>query len=106
MRLKGIALLIVFFCCGLQQAAARPGSYQDLDTASQELADIQRVIEAALPDIEASLKTNSSFKPFAMTIMANDSIAEIEVRDSTGKGYTEDDLKEELSIGALKETTK
>jgi hypothetical protein len=102
MRFTGIVLSLVLLCCSVPQAAAHTGGYQDFDTASEELADMQRVIEAAMPDIESLLKTNSSFKPFAVTILANDSIAEIEVKDSTGKGYTEDDLKEELSIGALK----
>ncbi len=102
MRFTGIALFFVLFCCALQSVAAGNRSYQDFDTASQELADIQKVIETALPDIESSLKTRGSFKPFAVVLLANDSIAAIEVKDSTDKGYTEEDLKEELTIGALK----
>lgn len=99
MRSKGLVLFFLIFCCSLQKVAAK--GYQDYDTASEELADIQRAIESALPDIETALKTKGSFKPFAVVVLANDSIAEIEVTDSVKTTYTEDDLKEELSIDAL-----
>lgn len=97
--------LFIFFSYspGYAQTA---GTYPAYDTTAQELADIQRLIDATLPDVEAVLKKKGSFKPFATVILANDSIAEIDVKDSTKAGYTEDDLKEELSIGALKGTYK
>ncbi len=102
MYYKGLALFFLAFYCCLQQAAAAPKTYQEYDTTAQELKDIQRVVDETLPDIEALLKKNGTFKPFAVVILANDSLAEIAVNDTAKAGYTEDDLKEELSIGALK----
>lgn len=91
-------LLLLLVCCSF---AARSNG-QEYDTAAAELDDIQRVVEATLPDIETMLSEKGNFRPFAMVILANDSIAEISVPDSVKNTYTEDDLKEELSIGALK----
>jgi len=80
---------------------AQEPQYPAYDTAAEELGDIQRVIDATLPDIETMLKKKGTFRPFATVILLNDSIADIDVKDSA-KSYTEDDLKEELSIDALK----
>lgn len=102
MYFRGLALFLLTFYCCLQQAAAARKGYPDYDTTAQELKDIQRVVNETLPDVEALLKKTGSFKPFAVVILANDSLAEIAVKDTAKTGYTEEDLKEELSIGALK----
>jgi hypothetical protein len=94
-----LLVLIIFTFTG--SAKAQDNNYPQYDTAAPELLDVQRVINATLPDIETMLKQKGTFKPFATVILANDSIADIAVSDPT-KTYTADDLKEELSIGALK----
>lgn len=93
-------IVLSLLCAGNTLHAQEP-QYPAYDTTAEELSDIQRVIDATLPDIEAMLKKKGAFSPFATVILANDSIADIAVKDST-RSYTEDELKEELSIGALK----
>jgi hypothetical protein len=100
MKLKVIPFFLLFLVF-LNPAKAQ-NNYPEYDTASPELEDVQRVINASLPDIEVQLKQKCTFKPFASIILANDSIADIAVADTAKKTYTADDLKEELSIGALK----
>ncbi|WP_162903347.1 hypothetical protein [Taibaiella koreensis] len=95
---RAALLLLLFSPAALH---AQEPQYPAYDTTAEELADIQRVIDATLPDVEAMLKKKGSFLPFATVILANDSIADIAVKDSA-KAYTADDLKEELSIDALK----
>jgi chlorite dismutase len=99
MNVKVISLVFLFLAVF---AKAKAQSYPEYDTASPELNDIQQVINEALPDIETKLKLKGTFKPFATVILANDSIADIAITDTTKKAYTANDLKEELSIGALK----
>lgn len=99
MNVKVLSLVFVFLVVFTQSKAQN--TYPEYDTASPELNDIQRVINETLPDIEMMLKQRATFLPFASVILANDSIADITITD-TGKTYTVDDLKEELSIGALK----
>lgn len=95
-RLFAITIILFVFA---QKTTAQ--NYPAYDTASEELIDIQRLVNNTLPDIEAMLVAKRAFKPFASVILANDSIADIEVA-KTKADYSEDDLKEELSIGALK----
>lgn len=99
MNVKVISLVFIFLAVF---ANAKAQNYPEYDTASPELNDIQQVINETLPDIELKLKQKGTFKPFATVILANDSIADIAITDTTKKTYTADDLKEELSIGALK----
>ena len=100
MNVKVISLILIFLAVFTKAEAQN--NYPEYDTASPELEDVQRVINASLPDIEVLLKQKGTFKPFASVILANDSIADIAVADTAKKTYTADDLKEELSIGALK----
>jgi chlorite dismutase len=100
MNVKVISLVLIFLAVFTQAKAQN--TYPEYDTASPELNDIQRVINETLPDIEMMLKQKGTFKPFASVILANDSIADIAITDTAKKTYTVDDLKEELSIGALK----
>jgi len=101
MHFKIITFILLLLACGITSRAQGNG-YPEYDTASPGLLDIQRVIDASLPDVEAMLKKKNSFLPFATVILANDSLADISIKDSTKTVYTADDLKEELSIGALK----
>lgn len=100
MNVKVISFVLIFLAVFTQAKAQN--NYPEYDTASPELNDIQRVINETLPDIEMMLKQKGTFKPFASVILANDSIADIAITDTAKKTYTTDDLKEELSIGALK----
>jgi|GEM_PF-1001030 len=100
MRLYQKLLLLLLLFGPLTLAAQQ--SYPEYDTSAGQLQDIQRLVDATLPDIEAMLKQSGSFRPFASVILANDSIAEITVSDPSKTGYTPDELKEELSIDALK----
>lgn len=81
---------------------AQGNKYPPYDSTAPELTDIQRVLNATLPDIEMLLRQKGTFRPFASVILANDSLADISIQDTTGKEYSADELKEELSIGALK----
>lgn len=99
MNVKVISLVFIFLAVF---AKANAQNYPEYDTASPELNDIQQVINETLPDIELVLKQKGTFKPFATAILANDSIADIAITDTAKKTYTADDLKEELSIGALR----
>lgn len=100
MKTKVFLFVLTLFTFA-HNARAQDNNYPQYDTAAPELIDVQRVINNTLPDIEAMLKQKGTFKPFATVIMANDSIADIAVADPK-KTYTTDELKEELSIGALK----
>jgi hypothetical protein len=92
--------LLLFFAC--KPCTAQENNYPAYDTTSPQLNDIQRVIDATLPDIETMLKQKGSFTPFATVTLANDSLADIAIKDPLKKAPTADDLKEELSINALK----
>lgn len=101
--LKGIILSIIcilFFSCS--------GNAQEYDTdedLSAELADIQRIIDATMPEIEEMLKKGERIKPFATVILSrNDSLADITVPYTTP--VTVGMLKEEISIEALRGTYK
>jgi hypothetical protein len=100
MNVKVISLVFIFLAVFTKAKAQN--NYPEYDTASPELNDIQQVISETLPDIELMLKQKGTFKPFATVILANDSIADIAIADTAKKIHTAAELKEELSINALK----
>src|SRR5690349_16626671 len=95
-------LILLLFICNFNYTQLSAQNYPEYDTASPELTDIQRVIDATLPDIEIMLKQKGTFAPFASVILANDSLADIALKDPSKKAPTADELKEDLSINALK----
>lgn len=101
-HLKRLIVLLSICCLSYHPATAQDNHYPEYDNTSPELIDIQRVIDATLPDIEVMLKQRGTFKPFASVILADDSLADIAIADSTKTTHTADELKEELSIGALR----
>ncbi len=94
-----ISLLLLF---AFTKLGAQENNYPEYDTTSTELNDIQRIIDATLPDIETMLRQKGTFTPFASVILANDSLADIAVGAPSKSAPSADELKEELSIGALK----
>lgn len=100
MKSSGIAVILIVIFPFLQAKAQ--DTYPNYDTTSAGLNDIQHVINETLPDIEHLLQGKRTFRPFASVLLANDSIATIDAAASIKNGYTEEELKEELSIGALK----
>jgi chlorite dismutase len=100
MNVKVISLVFIFLAVFTKAKAQN--NYPEYDTASPELNDIQQVISETLSDIELMLKQKGTFKPFATVILTNDSVADIAIADTAKKIYTAAELKEELSINALK----
>lgn len=101
--MKKILFLIVLLAgLGLQPVSAQENNYPAYDTNAPELIEIQDVIAETLPDAESMLAKGGTFKPFASVILANDSLASIQVTSAIRLDYTVDDLKEQLSIDALR----
>jgi hypothetical protein len=94
--------LVVALCLLLCVPQLAMGQNDDDDAA--QLVDIQRLIDANFPDIEIAL-IRGKLIPLAAVIMADNSMGAVEPGNaSRGSGVAE--LKEALSIGALRGTYK
>src|SRR5689334_3778127 len=94
-------MLTLLSCHSKAQQNNASTVYPPYNPDAPELVDIQRTIDDAMDDIEDSLKLKGSFKPFAVVILANDSIAEIRAGKDQKDTFNMKDLEEELSIDAL-----
>lgn len=97
-----LSLSLLCSCTNAQQQQQQQPTYPPYNPDAPELVDIQRTIDDAMDDIEDSIKLKGSFKPFAVVILANDSIAEIHATKEQKDSFNMQDLEEELSIEALK----
>lgn len=99
---RSLACILLILLSGLYAKAQQAPAYPPYDPDAPELADIQRTIDDAMDDIEDSIKLKGNFKPFAVVILANDSLAEIHAGKEQKDSFSIQDLEEELSIDALK----
>jgi hypothetical protein len=100
---RPIVLFFFILLVSCHSKAQQPASvYPPYNPDAPELVDIQRTIDDAMDDVEDSLKLKGTFKPFAVVILANDSIAEIHAGKEQKDSFSMQDLEEELSIDALK----
>jgi len=105
---------VKIICCCLvlllsirhQHCMAQESPYPPYDPDVPEMADIQKIIDASMDDIEDSLKAKGTFLPFATVILQNDSIADIHVAQKNGEAYNVAELEDQLSINALNGTYK
>lgn len=95
-------LLFLLSCLARMPAHAQEHTYPEYDTASPELRDIQRLVANTLPGIETMLARHGTFMPFAAVVLDNGDEGEIHVTSGIRLDYTVDDLKEQLTIDALK----
>jgi len=97
--LTAFCLYLALPACGRAQEPA--SEYPPYNPDAPELADIQLTVDEGMDTAEDSLKMSGTFRPFAVALTADDSIAVINVGKTPGKSYTAKDLEEELSIDAL-----
>jgi hypothetical protein len=98
--------VVALFAMWHQHCSAQENPYPPYDPDVPEMADIQRVIDASMDDIEDSLKIRNDFQPFATVILQNDSIADIHVAQKNGEVFSIAAFEDQLSINALNGTYK
>lgn len=99
------ALVLTAFCAFFFSCSGSAQEYNTDEDLSVDMEDIQRIIDATMPEIEEMLQKGERIKPFATVILSsNDSLADITVPANTT--VTVQMLKEEISIEALRGTYK